>query len=200
MSEQYFSREPSSQSNPVSFNYVYRGKTLSLRTDAGVFSRGEMDYGTRTLLDALPPLYGRVLDLGCGYGAVGVCAAAAYDVALTMTDVNLRALELARENLRANNVEGCVVESDGLSAVAGAFDFILLNPPIRAGKEVVYRLFSESARALNAGGALYLVIRKQQGAQSAEKYLNTLFASVETVERSGGFRVLKCQHEGEKTP
>ena len=138
------------------------------------------------------------MDLGCGYGAVGVAAGAANDIRVVLSDVNARAIETAKKNLENNGVRGEVVESDGFARIEGTFDYILTNPPIRAGKQVVYRLFSESAARLNAGGALYIVIRKQQGAQSAVAFLGTLFASVRAADKTGGFWVLECRHEGEE--
>ena len=195
MNDQYFTREPTSASNRASCAYTYRGHTLRCETDSGVFSRGELDAGTRLLLDALPKnLTGDVLDLGCGWGAAGVAVAKANpECRVTSTDVNLRALELTRENARLNGVTLECLESDGLSAVAGRhFRTIFTNPPIRAGKETVCRLFREASEALLPGGELYVVIRKQQGGDSAMKYLAALLDSVEKVARSGGFWVIRC--------
>ena len=147
------------------------------------------------LLRALPDgMAGRVLDLGCGWGAVGVSVGKKYPAcSLVMSDVNERALELARKNAAANGVRAETAQSDGLENVDGSFDYILTNPPIRAGKQVIYRLFAESAQKLTENGALYLVIRRQQGAESALKHLKTAFEQVETVEKSGGFWVIRCQ-------
>ena len=86
----------------------------------------------------------------------------------------------------------CVL-SDGLDGVEGTFDYIITNPPIRAGKQVIYRMFAQSAARLNAGGELYIVIRRQQGAESAVKYLKTLFEQVDTIEKSGGFWIIRCR-------
>ncbi len=194
MAEQYFAADPSCESNQKPCAFVYRGRAVSCMTDAGVFSRGELDDGTRLLLDALPPLYGEVLDLGCGWGAVGIAVKKAYpDVHVTMADVNRRALDLCRFNAVRNGITAECVESDGLSALTGQqFDFIITNPPIRAGKAIVYRMLRESAVALADKGALYVVIRKQQGAESCMKYLRTLFRSVEKIAKSGGFWVLRA--------
>ena len=192
MTEQYFAKRPSAESRPVDTEFTYRGHTLRLTTDSGVFSRGEVDEGSALLLDSLPALTGRVLDLGCGAGVIGVSVGKAYPVELVQSDVNERALALTRENLKRNGVAGTVVESDGFAALEGLFDTILTNPPIRAGKAVIYRLFAEARDHLKDGGALYLVIRKQQGAESAKKYLETLFPSVEMIERKKGFWVLRC--------
>lgn len=193
MAEQYFAKRPSAESRPVEIEYTYRGHTVRLTTDSGVFSRGEVDEGSALLLNSLPALTGRVLDLGCGAGVIGVCVGKANRVELTQSDVNERALALTRENLARNGVAGTVVESDGFSALSGTFDTILTNPPIRAGKAVIYRMFAEAREHLAAGGALYLVIRKQQGAESAKKYLETLFSSVEMIERKKGYWILKCE-------
>ena len=192
MTDQYFAKRPSAESRPVDTEFTYRGHTLRLTTDSGVFSRGEVDEGSALLLDSLPALTGRVLDLGCGAGVIGVSVGKAYPVELVQSDVNERALALTRENLQRNGVAGTVVESDGFAALEGLFDTILTNPPIRAGKAVIYRLFAEARDHLKDGGALYLVIRKQQGAESAKKYLETLFPSVEMIERKKGFWVLRC--------
>ena len=194
MNDHYYSRTPQSASRPVACAFTWRGQQLSFQTDAGVFSKGELDTGTRLLLDALPEnLSGDILDLGCGWGAVGVSVAKACPEArLTLADVNLRALELSRLNAQANGVSVTCVESDGLAALAGRrFDAVITNPPIRAGKQVIYRLFAEAKEAMNPGGALYLVIRKQQGAESCQRYLLTLFPVVERLCRDSGFWVLK---------
>ncbi|MBR6028500.1 MAG: methyltransferase [Clostridia bacterium] len=193
--QQYFAREPESASRPAECHFSYRGASLTFETDSGVFSRGEMDEGTRLLLEALPPLSGDVLDLGCGWGAVGVSIAKAYPEAkVCMGDVNLRALSLAWENAARNGVSVRCEESDGLAAFAGQrFDTVATNPPIRAGKQVVYRLLAEAVRALKPGGELYVVIRKQQGAESCQKHLRTLCGDVERVARDKGFWVLRAR-------
>lgn len=199
MNDQYYTADPSSESKPVPCAFPYRGYGLSFMTDAGVFSKGELDTGSRLLLDALPALTGDVLDLGCGWGAIGVAIARANPQArVVMADVNRRALALAKENCARNGVTAEVVESDGLSAVLDRrFDAVVTNPPIRAGKQVIYRMFADAAGALQPGGALYLVIRKQQGAESCVKYLQTLYKQVEKLDRSAGFWVLKASEPKE---
>ena len=198
MNDQYFAHHPESESRPEPCAFSWRGCDLRFETDAGVFSRGELDRGTRVLLDALPEeLSGEVLDLGCGWGAIGISLAKHYpSLRMTMTDVNERALSLARKNAGTNGVQAEILESDGFSALEGrCFDAVITNPPIRAGKQVIYRLFTEAAAHLKPGGSLYLVIRKQQRAESALKLLQTLFSSVEKLDRSGGFWVLRGNKE-----
>ena len=194
VNDQYYTADPQSESKPVPCAFPYRGCGLNFMTDAGVFSKGELDAGSRLLLDALPVLDGDVLDIGCGWGAIGVAVARANRAArVTMVDVNRRALDLCRQNCQRNGVTAEILESDGMAQVMGrTFDAIVTNPPIRAGKQVIYRMFADAAVSLNAGGALYLVIRKQQGAESCVKYLKTLFEQVEKLDKSAGFWVLKA--------
>jgi len=195
MSEQYFTGKPTSESRPVDCEFEYRGHTLRFTTDAGVFSKGELDNGTRILLKAMPEkMQGRVLDLGCGWGPVGVSLGKTFEnVSIVMSDVNERALELAKSNASHNGVKADGILSDGLEQVEGVFDYIITNPPIRAGKQVIYRLFLQSRDQLSKQGELYIVIRKQQGAESAIKYLKTLFDQVDTIEKSGGFWIIRCR-------
>lgn len=196
MSEQYFAADPTAAHNEAACAFTYRGHALNFVTDAGVFSRGEIDHGTKTLLDALESPVGRALDLGCGWGAIGVSVGKAFpECEIVMADINARAVALARRNAEANGVRADVLESDGFADIPGAFDLVMTNPPIRAGKQTIYRLFAQSAERLNPGGRLVLVIRKQQGAASAVQYLKTLFDAVETVGRSGGFHVIQCTKE-----
>lgn len=195
--EHYYTKDPQSESRPAPAAFTYRGREITLMTDAGVFSRGELDAGTRILLEALPQkLTGDVLDLGCGWGPVGVCVALQNpDCAVTFADINQRALQLSRQNAQKYGISAVFVQSDGFERIAGEFDAILTNPPIRAGKQTIYQMFADSAARLRAGGALYIVIRKQQGAPSALKYLATLFPQVDVIDKSGGYWVIRCQKE-----
>ena len=195
MAEHYYTQEPTSKHEEHAFTLECAGRALRFETDAGVFSKLRLDPGTALLLKALPESFsGRALDLGCGWGPVGCCMAARWQHArIALCDVNERAAGLARENLRRNNLSGEVSCGDGLDAVEGAFDLIAVNPPIRAGKAVIYRLFAQSAQRLSDGGSLYVVMRKAQGAESAEKELKTRFARVETVERGSGYRVFRAE-------
>ncbi len=192
--EQYYTPDPTCASRPAACHFSWRGQVMRFTTDAGVFSRGELDKGTKLLLDALPDLHGRVLDLGCGWGAIGVTVGKKYpDTDVTMADVNHRALALAKDNAEKNGVSLRCLESDGMAALmTEKFDTVMTNPPIRAGKQVIYRMFADIATCLAPGGSLYLVIRKQQGAESCMKYLKTLYAQVEKLSRSEGFWVLKA--------
>ncbi|MBQ8536387.1 MAG: class I SAM-dependent methyltransferase [Clostridia bacterium] len=194
MSDHYYTQAPESESHPRRFTASPLGKELAFWTDAGVFSKGEVDKGTALLLENLPPLQGRVLDLGCGWGAVGVTLKAAQPhLNVVMCDVNQRALDLTRRNLQENGLTARVLLSDGLAALAGeTFEAVVSNPPIRAGKQVIYDLFRQSFDHLTPGGRLFLVIRKQQGAESAIAYLKTFFQEVVTLKKGGGFWIIQC--------
>lgn len=196
MGEHYFTGDPGSAHDEREIPFSYRGKTLKFVTDAGTFSRDGVDKGSALLLRALDETHGRVLDVGCGWGAMAVSIASAYPAcSVFAVDINTRAVSLAQKNAALNgvaNVITCV--SDGFERVEGLYDTIVINPPIRAGKAVVYALFEGCASHLAPGGALLVVIRKQQGAESAQKKLNELFSSVERIARDAGFWVLKCVH------
>jgi len=196
MADHYFTASPQSEHKPASFETSYRGHTLLFETDSGVFSRLELDRGTEVLLNALPAaIKGQVLDMGCGYGALGVSLAKANPgCRVTMADINERAVSLAAQNAKRNGVVAETLLSDGFERLAGCkYDLIATNPPIRAGKPVIYRLFADGAKAIHENGAMVIVIRKQQGAPSAKTYLETLFRRVNIMDRSGGFWVLWCE-------
>ncbi len=194
MPDHYYTETPNSAHDERRIALRALGNDLTFVTDAGVFSRDGLDRGTEVLLEALPPLEGRVLDLGCGWGAVGVALGKRYPALdIVMTDINSRAVELARRNLAENGVTAAVLQGDGFDAVEGRFDTIVTNPPIRAGKAVIYGLFARARDYLEPDGALYVVIRKQQGAPSALKYLKEIYSRAETVDRASGFHVLRAQ-------
>ena len=193
MPDHYFTARPESEHHLRVVSAEVAGLTLSFETDAGVFSKGELDPGSRLLIESMPPLSGRVLDLGCGWGAVGVALARLNPgLQLVMSDVNERALALAASNARRNGVEAVTCLSDGFDAVEGLFDHVVTNPPIRAGKAVIYGLFAASCERLKPGGTLTIVIRTQQGAPSALKFLKETFSQADDVARGGGYRILRA--------
>lgn len=195
MNEFYYTANPTSAHNVRDVEIEVLGVRAVYSTDAGVFSKDGLDVGTRVLLEALPVLHGRVLDLGCGWGPVGVTLAKKYPgLEVYMTDVNARAVELSSKNLARNAVRATVVQGDAFENVEGRFDAIITNPPIRAGKATVYAMFSTARGHLSPDGELYIVIRKQQGAPSALKYLREIYSEVEIIERDAGFWVLRARH------
>ena len=194
MAEHYYTNTPTSEHEERSFRAVFAGRVLAFDTDAGVFSKQHVDPGSELLCKSLPDtVSGRVLDMGCGWGAMTVMTLARFPKAeLTMADVNERALALAVSNVEKNHMQATAVLSDGFEKVEGEFDVVITNPPIRAGKAVIYKMFEDAKAHLVPGGALYLVIRKQQGAPSALKFLKELYGKAEVIERDGGYWIIEC--------
>ena len=197
MAEHYYTNTPTSEHEERSFRAVFAGRVLAFDTDAGVFSKQHVDPGSELLCKSLPDtVSGRVLDMGCGWGAMTVMTLARFPKAeLTMADVNERALALAVSNVEKNHMQATAVLSDGFEKVEGEFDVVITNPPIRAGKAVIYKMFEDAKAHLVPGGALYLVIRKQQGAPSALKFLKELYGAAEVIEREGGYWIIECVKE-----
>ncbi|MBA4603160.1 class I SAM-dependent methyltransferase [Thermoactinomyces mirandus] len=200
MSDHYFSAKPEAQEEGRRVRAVLLGQPFTFYTDAGVFSKKGIDFGSRLLIETVKiEPRSHVLDLGCGYGAIGIAVAKTVPhVKVTMVDINERAIRLAKENTELNQVENQVkiMISDRFSALEGeAFDHILLNPPIRTGKKTVYAMFEEASKALVSGGSLWIVIRKQQGAVSAKKELEQLFSSVDVVDRKKGYWVIRSRND-----
>jgi 16S rRNA (guanine1207-N2)-methyltransferase len=191
--EHYFTSEPGSPRERHTLVVTLRGHELRLVSEAGVFSRARVDRGTRLLIAALDiGSDDRFLDLGCGYGVVGLVAARlAPEGQVTLLDINARAVALAAENLRANGIGNAVaMKSDGYEAVAGeTFGVIALNPPIRAGLPVVHRLIEQATDHLSSGGRFYLVARTRQGALRLREKMREAFGNVEEAAKGGGYRV-----------
>jgi len=189
----YFTDDPNLEDDPRIFTYYYGDNALRLQSNSGVFSHGHVDEATDVLLKNIPPLQGSLLDLGCGCGVIGVALGKAYDLRVTMADVNPRALACAEINCRENGVEAGIVQSDCFEGIAGHFDTITLNPPIHAGKEIVYRMFEGAKAHLRPGGSFYAVMLDKHGAGSATAHLRGIFGACETLYRKKGLRVLRCE-------
>ena len=145
--QQYFANKPESKSEAKPFNLDWQGQSFRFYTDHGVFSRGELDLGTKVLLEALPKDFsGQFLDLGCGWGPVGLLMKASNPQAeITLSDTNERAVALTRRNAKENKLTVQVITGDGFENIQGDFDMIAINPPIRAGKATIYR-YPQTAR------------------------------------------------------
>ncbi|MDN4620758.1 class I SAM-dependent methyltransferase [Paenibacillus sp. PsM32] len=196
MGDHYYSNQPGAAHDRRVLEATLRGKVFRFTSDAGVFSKTGIDYGSRVLIEAMDIHEdAQVLDVGCGYGPMGLSAAyLAAKGHVTMIDVNERAVQLAKENAKLNGITNVtILESDLFSSVKGKmFDVILTNPPIRAGKSTVHTIFEEAFEHLNTNGTLWIVIQKKQGAPSAKAKLEELFETVEEVTKDKGYRIFKA--------
>ena len=167
---------------------------FSFYSDNGVFCKDKLDYGTRLLLENIDwnNVSGRILDVGCGYGPIGIIASKITGSSVIMCDVNKRALHLTERNIKENNVDCKIVESNCYENITDTYDTIITNPPIRAGKKIVYEIVFGAKEHLNNNGCLYLVIHKDQGAKSLVKDLEKEYIT-EVLEKDKGFFVIKCK-------
>lgn len=186
----YFSNDDKLKSEIKTIKVKINNTIYSFYTDNGVFSKKGLDFGTRTLLENIPPLKGEILDLGCGYGAIGIHLAKYGNV--DMVDVNKRSIDLAIKNGKLNNVNINVFESDGFKNITKKYDYIVTNPPIRVGKTKLYELLFQAKEHLKDNGIMYLVINKDQGAKSVLKDLNKEYET-SIINKNKGFYIIKCQ-------
>ena len=194
MTKMYFAENPGAKHDIHELNVELLGQQLTFLTDAGVFSKKMIDYGSRVLLSVLDFEAGeRVLDVGCGYGPLGLTLAKAYGVAATMVDINQRALDLAQKNAERNRISADIFQSNVYEKVNGIFDHIISNPPIRACKQVVHEVISGSYEHLTEGGDLTLVIQKKQGASSAKSKMEAIFGNCEIVKKDKGYYILRSE-------
>lgn len=190
---QYFTNQKL-KSNIKKINCLVRRKKFEFYTDNGVFSKDGLDFGSRLLLDFIPleEVGGKVLDLGCGYGIIGIIINKITGASVHMVDVNLRALHLADMNIELNKCENVYAyESNCYESIDEKFNSIITNPPIRAGKKVVYEMIMGAKDYLEKDGKLFLVIRKQQGAKSMIRDLGEIY-DVSVLVKKSGYYVLKC--------
>ena len=198
MNNHYFSDNRHLPENRKEFSFRFWYITLKLISDNGVFSKHNVDYGSRVLLDALhkhdKKLCDTLLDVGCGYGVIGLSLKKAYpDKQVTMLDINPRAVELTKLNAQNNQCEVAVHVSDAYDKVMDqSFTDIITNPPIRAGKKVIYPIFAKAYEHLLKQGSLWVVIRKAQGAESAKKYIESIFGNCEVIQKDKGYYILRA--------
>ena len=195
--DHYYSSQPSSKSKPQEMKIKLDDMNLTIKTDAGVFSKDKIDKGSETLIAAARKSdypEGNLLDLGCGYGIIGISLAKSFKNRLIeMVDVNERALSLAKANAQTNQVENVeIYPSDVFSNVTNKkLAGIISNPPIRAGKKVVHQILEEAYDHLIKGGKLQIVIQRKQGAPSAKKKMKEVFGNVERIALEKGYWVLE---------
>jgi len=191
----YFTNDENTKSNEKEIQVEVLGKKFKFITDSGVFSKGELDDASHLLIETFDALAlaGDVLDVGCGYGAIGITLASKRpNDQVHMVDVNLRAIHLAKRNSELNGINNVqVYESNCYENVDIKFANIVSNPPIRAGKKIVHQILEEAFHYLVNKGTLTIVIGKQHGAASAQKKMLEVFGNVKRLERKKGFWILQ---------
>ncbi len=190
---QYFTNDKL-PSNVVKTSCTVLGNKFTFLTDNGVFSKNGLDFGSRLLLESIPldEVGGKILDMGCGYGVFGIVISKLTLSHVDMVDVNLRALHLATRNAKENGVSNVsIFESNVYQNVSSKYSSIVTNPPIRAGKKVVYDIVMNAKNYLEDDGKLFLVIRKEQGAKSLIVDLEKIY-TVDILKKSKGFFIIKC--------
>ena len=196
MSKMYYAENPDAAHDIHELRVDLLGEKMTFLTDAGVFSKKMVDFGSQLLLKCLEVNQGEtVLDVGCGYGPLGLSLAKVYGVEATMVDINNRALDLARKNAERNKVEATIFQSNIYEQVKGKFDHVISNPPIRAGKQVVHEIIEKSKDFLGIGGDLTIVIQKKQGAPSAKSKMEDVFGNCEIVKKDKGYYILRSVNE-----
>lgn len=190
----YFINDDSLKSEKRIIKYTVNSHYFEITSDIGVFSKNELDPGSELLIKTAikEGINGDLLDVGCGYGPIGITLSKICDLnKVDFIDVNLRALNLTKENAAKYQIKNFnVFESNGFENVKDLYDYILINPPIRAGKEVIFKMFEDSIKYLKKDGILMIVIRKDQGAPSAKKKLSELYGNCETLDREKGYHIL----------
>ncbi|GFH39967.1 class I SAM-dependent methyltransferase [Lactococcus insecticola] len=188
----YYAENPDAAHDIHELDVVLLDKNMSFLTDAGVFSKKAIDFGSQVLLSALDFKSGTsLLDVGCGYGPLGLSLAKAQGINPTLVDINSRAVELAQKNATKNQVTATIFQSNLYEKVTGTFDNIISNPPIRAGKQVVHGVISGAYDHLETDGSLTIVIQKKQGAPSAKTKMTDVFGNCEVVKKDKGYFILR---------
>lgn len=188
----YFENNPNLKSEIKATKAIIGGEEFIFDTDNGVFSKRGLDFGTRTLLENLDlkNICGDILDFGCGYGPIGIYLKRIIpDSNVDMIDINKRSLSLAKTNASLNKVNVNIFESNIYDNITKKYDYIISNPPIRVGKEILYKILFGAKEHLKENGQLWIVVNKNQGAKSLTKDLSETY-NVKTVAKNKGFYII----------
>lgn len=191
----YYSKEVDVKSDPSYFTFNYKNHTFKFKTDNGVFSKEYIDYGSFVMLNEFIPndIDLPILDMGCGYGPIGIVVSKLYNKKTIMAEINERAYNLALDNVKTNNSNSEVYNSNLYEKLEGMeFSSVITNPPIRAGKDIVFKIYEGAYNHLVINGELWVVIQKKQGAPSSMAHIKELFNNCEIVKRDRGYYILKA--------
>lgn len=201
MADHYYTNQPERSTDLSAWTYRLRGSEFKFVTDAGVFSKKTVDFGSRLLIETFDfkkMVSGKMLDIGCGYGPIGLALAKeAPDRIIEMVDVNERALGLAKQNASNNGISNVEIHVSNLyeSIKDKEFAAVVSNPPIRAGKKVVHGILSGAHHYLKDGGTLTVVIQKKQGAPSARSKMEETFGNAEIIIKDKGYWIIQSVKE-----
>lgn len=194
--EHYFTNNEFQKSEIRTIFYTYQNHKLSFLSDNGVFSKDKIDFGSRLLIETFLEYENRtnleILDVGCGYGFLGIVAGFFKKSNITMCDVNKRAIHLTEQNITRNQVKGVAFVSNTYEKIEQQYDIILTNPPIRAGKKVVLDILLNAKNHLKEKGRLWFVIRKDQGAKTILKEVEKV-AKCQIIKKEKGFYVMTSE-------
>lgn len=194
----YYTENPNDlHSNPNKFDFYFKDHHFIFNTDDGVFSKKYIDYGSFAMLNNFVPnnLDLPILDMGAGYGALGITIAKLYEKKVVMCEINQRAKDLIEKNITENKIENAIaIQSNLYEKIANdeKFSVVVTNPPIRAGKQVVFDIYKGAYEHLVLNGELWVVIQKKQGAPSSKAFIEELFGNCEIVKRDKGYYILRA--------
>ncbi len=193
----YFTSNENLKSELRTIKYVKNNISFCFYSDIGIFSKDKIDYGSSFLIDTflknLPEKHQKILDVGCGYGFLGIVLAKILNIDVTMVDVNKRGIHLTNMNVLENNIKSTVLESNIYEKIEQKYDVIITNPPIKAGKVVIKKILINARNFLEDDGELWFVIRKNQGALSIYKILLDYY-KIRIVDKSKGFYIFKAKN------
>lgn len=196
--EHYFIEKQHKKEDYFTFTENILGQDYVFKSCDDVFSKDRVDYGTKVLIETVVKnfeLTGRALDIGCGYGPIAIVLASKFrNASFTLTDINNTAVMLSTENVQKNNIQNVekIFKSDGYEKVQGCFDYVITNPPIKAGKQNLLNILVGAYEHLAIDGKLIFVIKKKHGEDSVKKHLQTIYKSVEILKRDSGYYILCC--------
>jgi len=194
----YYSEKQTSPLRPRILDVNILGFELKFISGSGVFSTKKLDKGSEILIkNCIINEKDKILDLGCGYGVIGISIAKKYPMTqVVLTDINKRAISLSKENILLNKLDNAKAHySNQFEKITQKFDTILLNPPQTAGKSVCFAMIEESINYLNEKGLLQLVARHQKGGKDLSKKMNNVFGNVEEIAKKAGYRVYVSKNE-----
>ena len=196
--EHYFTNNANLKSEIRTLTYSYENTPFEFFSDNGVFAKNKIDYASKLLVETFIENHKEVekectlLDVGCGYGFLGIVAGKILNINIELVDINKRALHLCERNIKLNEVKGKAYESNAYECVKNKYEYIITNPPIRAGKKTVLEILKGAKNHLLDNGELWFVINKDQGAKSTEKLLKECY-NVVVLAKSKGFYVFRAK-------